>query len=65
MDEQWHVVFGKRFCAKTQRRQDAKEDKKANKNTSALWHACDIECQVEMLFLNDGMNCDNRSPLLK
>ena len=45
------VISGKRFYAKTQRRQDAKEDKKANENTLALWYACDIQCQVERLFL--------------
>ena len=36
------VISGKRFYAKTPRRQDAKEDKKASKNTFALWHTCDI-----------------------
>ncbi|MEE9404266.1 MAG: hypothetical protein V3V20_05195, partial [Algisphaera sp.] len=51
------VISGKRFYAKTQRRQDAKEAKKAkkakkaSKNTFALWYACDIQGQVERLFL--------------
>ncbi len=45
------VISGKRFYAKTQRRQDAKEGKKDNKSTFALWHACDIQCQVERIFL--------------